>query len=69
LIPGELYTGLQVSFTGICQAEEAAEHPFVLGQLEGGLDGEAGLEEGGLSGTDGDRLLSAKVGCCWLLLS
>ena len=43
------------------QAEEAAEHPLVLGQLEGGLDGEAGLEEGRLGGEDGrPHLLSAK---------
>ena len=41
------------------------EHLLVLGQLEDGVGGEAGLEEGGLSGQDGDHLLSAMVGCCW----
>ena len=47
------------------EAKAAAEQLLLLGQLEDGVGGEAGLEEGVLSGQDGDHLLSAMVGCCW----
>ena len=40
------------------QAEEVVEHLLVLGQLEGGVGGEAGLEVGGLGGVDGDHTCS-----------
>jgi hypothetical protein len=65
-------TGLQVSFTGsailgldVGKADVAAEQLLLLGQLTDGVGGEDILEKGGLSGQDGDHLLSAKVGCCW----
>ena len=40
------------------EAEAAAEQLLLLGQLEDGVGGEAGLEEGGLGGTDGDHTCS-----------
>ena len=40
------------------EAEAEAEQLLLLGQLEDGVGGEAGLEEGGLGGTDGDHTCS-----------
>ena len=40
------------------EVEAAAEQLLLLGQLEDGVGGEGGLEEGGLGGTDGDHTCS-----------
>jgi hypothetical protein len=58
-----LSPGLQVSFTGsamlgLGEGKLKWQHLLVLGQLEGGVGGEAGIEEGGLSGQDGNHTCS-----------
>ena len=40
------------------QAAEVVEHLLVLGQLEGGVGSEAGLEIGVLGGVDGEHTCS-----------
>ena len=51
--PSQVLIGLEGG-----QAEESVEHLLLLGQLVGDVDGEAGLEVGGLDGADETTALS-----------